>query len=71
MDNMNIVNIMWDDEAKVWIAICDGLGIALESESYDKLIQRVINAAPEMAELNHADCSELVFFTQNRQYVYA
>ena len=30
---MHIVNIMWDYEAKVWMAMCDSLGIAMESES--------------------------------------
>ena len=34
---MNIVNITWDEEANVWIAICDSLGIVLESDSYDAL----------------------------------
>ncbi len=68
---MNIVNIMWDDEAEVWVAICESLGIILESESYDTLIKRVIDAAPEMAELKHTDCKSLVFSTLNRQYAYA
>ncbi len=68
---MNIVNILWDNEANVWIATCDVLGIVLESESYDELIKRVIEAAPEMAELKKVDCSSLVFSTLNRQYAYA
>ena len=67
---MNIVNIYWDDEANVWIATCDSLGIVMESESYDMLNNRVIEAAPEMAELKNTDCSTLVFSTLNRQYEY-
>ena len=71
MDIMNIVNLMWDTEADVWVAICDSLGIALEAESYDDLIRRVIDVAPEMAKLNNVPCSQLIFSTLNRQYVYA
>ena len=69
--NMNIVNVIWDDEAKVYVAICDSLGIVLESESYDALIGRVIEAAPEMAAAKKIECSQLVFSTLNRQYAYA
>jgi predicted RNase H-like HicB family nuclease len=46
------VRIHWDDEAEVWVAINDELGIALESESYDALVERLKMAIPEMAELN-------------------
>ena len=67
---MNIVNIMWDDEAKVYIAICDTLGISLEAETYDELLQKVIEAAPEMAELKSVECSNLIFSTISRQYNY-
>ncbi len=68
---MNIVNIMWDEEAGVWIAICDSLGVVLESESYDDLIRRVVATAPEMASLKNTTCNNLVFSTLNRQYAYA
>ncbi len=68
---MNVVNITWDDEAKVWIATCDSLGIVLESDSYDELIKRVIQAAPEMAALKNVECGQLVFSTPNRLYEYA
>ena len=68
---MNIVNILWDEEAKVYIAICDSLGITLESDNYDELVQKVIDAAPEMAELKSVECSNLMFCTVNRQYSYA
>ena len=68
---MDIVNMFWDNEAGVWVAICDSLGIVLESESYDSLMERVIKAAPEMAELKHRKCSNLVFSTLNRQIALA
>lgn len=46
------IKIFWDDETQVWVAVGEGIGLALESESYDTLIQRVRVAAPEMAEEN-------------------
>lgn len=46
------INVFWDDEAKVWIATGKGIGLVLESESYDDLIQRVREAAPELAKEN-------------------
>jgi len=36
-----------------WIAECDPLGIVTEAPSYEALIHRVWEIAPEMAELNH------------------
>lgn len=47
-----LVNFMWDEEANVWIAICDEIPLILESESLDELISRVRQAAPEIIELN-------------------
>jgi len=46
------VNIIWDSEAHVWIAVADDIPLALESESFDRLIERVKVAAPEILELN-------------------
>ena len=65
------INITWDDEASVYIAVCDEIGLALESESYDKLIERVINAVPELIELNKIDCSSYSFLTHERRVVCA
>lgn len=61
------VNIFWDEEALVWVAIGEGIGLALESGSYDALIQRVRYAAPEMAAENGILCLGIKFKTQNRQ----
>ena len=47
------INIMWDNEACVWIAISDDIPLALESGSYDALIEKVKIAAPEIIELNY------------------
>ncbi len=70
---MNIkVNIHWDEEAEVWVAVCDTLGIVLESGSYDALIEKIKNAVPEMIELNKIEGVETIeLLTNNRQMAYA
>ena len=45
-----IIDISWDSEASVWIAISDEIPIALESESLETLIYRVQIAVPDMLE---------------------
>ena len=42
------IEFFWDDEAKVWAAVCDEIPLALESDSLDNLIERVKKAAPEI-----------------------
>ena len=61
-----VIDILWDDEAQVWYAINDEVCIALESESYDKLVERVKLAVPEMAELNHVNVKSLCFRSERR-----
>jgi len=47
------VVLIWDDEAKVWIAESNDIpGLCLESASFDELIEDVRVAAPEMLLLN-------------------
>ncbi len=65
------IELFWDDEASVWVAVGEQIGLALESESYDALIQRVKIAAPEMAELNNVLCLGLIFETKDRQIEFA
>ena len=48
------VNIVWDDEASVWVAISDDIPLALEGGSLDALIERVKIVAPEILALNSA-----------------
>ena len=44
-----IVNLAWDPEASVWIATSDDIpGLALESGSFDALLERVRFAVPEL-----------------------
>ncbi len=48
-----IINLMWDDDASVWIATSEDVaGLVLESGSLDALIERVRFAIPELLELN-------------------
>ena len=48
------VKFIWDDEAQVWITDSDDIpGLFLESESFDKLIEKVRVAVPELLALNN------------------
>lgn len=46
------IAVHWDEEAGVWCAVCDSIPIALESHSFDALIERVKITAYEILELN-------------------
>ena len=48
----HIVDVRWDNDARVWYAVCDSIPLALESNSFDALIERVKTAAPEILALN-------------------
>ncbi|MBQ7480095.1 MAG: DUF1902 domain-containing protein [Selenomonadaceae bacterium] len=61
-----IVNLVWDEEAHVWVAICDEIPLALESESLDELINRIRLAAPEIIELNKLPHRESVCFSMEK-----
>ncbi len=57
------IQLEWDDEAKVWMATSDDIpGLILEDESADKLIQRVMLAAPEIIELNGVEKRQDFYF---------
>ena len=49
--NYNI-NVIWDEDAQVWCAICDDIPLALEDLSFDALIRRVKTVAHEILKLN-------------------
>ena len=67
------VKLSWDDEAKVWLAICDEIPLAMEDGSLDKLIYRVKIAAPELIELNNLPKYDSLFMnlTKCEKMVYA
>lgn len=56
------VKIIYDEEAHVWIAENESVGLILESESYDLLIKKVKAALPELIELNHVSGYNKVTF---------
>lgn len=48
------INLIWDDEASVWVATSENIqGLVLESGSLDALIERVCFAIPELLSMNH------------------
>ena len=62
-----VVNMIWCDESKTWIADSDDVpGLALGSESYDKLVGRVRSIAPELLEENtgYTGAFELLFISE-------
>ena len=47
------VNLLWDDEASVWVATSEDVpGLVLESGSVDALMEKVRYAIPELLEIN-------------------
>ena len=47
------VHLAFDDEAQVWyVAKSDIPGLSLEAESPTVLVERIVQAAPELLELN-------------------
>jgi len=67
----HIVNVQWDNEARVWYAICDSIPLALEGDSFDALLERVKIAAPEV--LNENGCADgsvnLCFRAERRECI--
>lgn len=47
-----IINLFWDKEVNVWVATSEALGVVLESDSIEVLIEKVKSAAPELLSLN-------------------
>lgn len=64
-----IVNLIWDNEADVWVAQSDDIpGLVLESGSFDALIERVRFAVPELLDLNNGtNLSPTVTFVSKRE----
>ena len=66
------IKILWDDDAKVWIATSDDIkGLVLESGSFDALIVRVKYAVEDLLsfEDNKPDYCDLNFITERRDRV--
>ena len=48
-----IIELSWDAEVSVWIAVSDEIPLALESDSLEALLKRVKLAVPDMLEHEH------------------
>lgn len=61
----------WDDEADVWIATSDDIiGLVLESEEIDTLLQKVQAAVPELLELNGQAPASKVDIHMDKELIY-
>jgi hypothetical protein len=41
-----------EDDRTMWVAVCDGLHLVTEAETFEALVARVWEIAPEMAQEN-------------------
>ena len=62
-----IVNMTWDSKAAVWCAVNDDIPIALESGSFDALVERIKTAAPELLIMNGAEPECILHFVAERR----
>ena len=68
------IRMVWDSEIKRWAAIGSAdMGLVLESDSFDLLVERVKLAAPEMIELNlnYKGPIDLCFITERMDHLEA
>ena len=68
------IRIVWDKDEKRWAAFgSSGMGLVLESDSFDDLVERVNLAAPEMIELNFNYCGaiNLIFIVERVDHLIA
>ena len=77
MGGMNVdykIKFLWDDEAAVWVATSEDVpGLALESGSFDALVEKVRFAIPELLELNRQSAQQynLTFLAERHERVFA
>jgi len=60
------IEFTWDDEAGVWIAVCDEIPLALESNSFDALIEKVKIVAPEILAENEPNTPVRLYMHSER-----
>ncbi|MDR1616259.1 MAG: DUF1902 domain-containing protein [Syntrophomonadaceae bacterium] len=67
----HLIKINWDEEARVWYAVCDSIPLALESNSFDALIERAKVTALEVLELNDKNgiSAQLCFEGRRREHI--
>jgi hypothetical protein len=59
--------LTWDDEANVWVAENADIPLALNSGSFDGLIERVRHAAPEILAENGKPSDVYLDFVAHRR----
>jgi len=59
MNRSIIVKVDWDEEAKVWVAISDDIGIATEADTQEALEKKVLGMIRELLELEDETYSDL------------
>ena len=65
-----VIRFQWDREAGVWVASNDYIPLTLESDSLDRLMEKVRHAVPELVELNHLEQPKYLYFlAENREEV--
>ena len=53
MTKQYVVNVFWDPEASVWVALSDDVpGLASEARTLDALVERVNAVVPELLDDN-------------------
>ena len=60
------IDVSWDDDAGVWIAVCDEIPLAIESNSFDALIEKVKIIAPEILALNEPNTPVRLYMQAER-----
>ncbi len=58
-----VINASYDEEAQVWVASNDELGLATEAATIDLLEYKLQEMIPELAELNGLDLPRPIRFT--------
>ena len=69
-----LIKMIWDSDEKRWTGIgSPGMGLVLESDSFDVLVERIKLAAPEMIELNlnYKGPINLYFITERMEHLEA
>jgi len=60
--------LLWDEDARVWIAQNDEIPLVLENGSLDLLMEQVRLATPEILELNGREHEDVYLdFTSKRR----
>ena len=57
-----VVRCNWDNEAGVWYSESEQLPVVMESDTFDSLVLKIKQIAPEIAELNHLPKPKCIYF---------